>query len=119
MPDKLPGFHRISDRPGEPPVEVWERQLGLVMDRVADLTERVDHVHRGLPDAVSAGVQQGIKALAADPEFGEAFWRRGFEHMAAHAGRAGSQWIGSRILTALVLAIMSACVAYLVKTGKI
>lgn len=93
--------------------------MGLVMDRVTDLAGRVEQVHRNMPEAVADGVQRGIKALAADPEFGEAFWRKGFERMAEHATRAGSQWIGSRILTALVLAVMSACVAWLVKSGKI
>lgn len=100
-------------------LDATELQLGYVVERVDNLAGEVRLLREGVQGAVSAGVQDGIRALATNSEFGEAFWRKGFESMSKHATQAGSQWIGSRILTAMVLAVVSAGVAWLVKSGKI
>lgn len=78
-------------------------------------------VDRDLTDAirneVAAGVVQGLKALADDEDFKQAFWKSGFDELSSHAGNASSQWIGRRILTALIVAITTAGIVWLVKSG--
>lgn len=99
--------------------ETWERQASYILERIDRVSDDVLTMKSTMQNAVSAGVQDGLKALAQDAEFGERFWRRGFESMSKHAGDAGSKWIGSRILTALVIAVVSAGITWLVKQGKI
>lgn len=95
-----------------------DRQLDYLADRLTAVEGRVP-TPADIRAQVALGVQDGIKALAADPSFGEAFWRRGFEQLSTHATAASSQWIGKRIMTAFVIAAVSAGIAWLVKTGKV
>lgn len=99
--------------------ELSEQQLGYVLTRVGDAVDRIERAEKGIRESVSLGVQDGIKALAADHAFRETYWKAGFDHLSEQAASASSQWIGKRILTAAVLAVVSAGVAWLVKTGKL
>ncbi len=95
-----------------------DRQLDYLADRLTAVEGRIPSAAE-MRSQVALGVQDGLKALAADPAFGEAFWRRGFEQLSTHATAASSQWIGKRILTAFVIAAVSAGIAWLVRTGKV
>lgn len=111
-----------SDRPRSSVVidgDVWERQASYMLERIDRVADDVVTMKSTMQNAVSAGVQDGIKALAADAEFGERFWRKGFESMSRHAADSGSKWVGSRILTAAVIAVVSAGITWLVKNGKV
>ena len=72
-----------------------------------------------LQKAISAGVVAGMKELATDAEFIEHFWSRGYKHLTEHAANGTSQWIGKRILTALVLSAVTGGIVWLVKTGAL
>jgi hypothetical protein len=52
----------------------------------------------GLEAAVTRGVVGGIKALARDPEFVEAFWKSGYEHLTSRVGEGATQWVGKKLL---------------------
>ena len=67
--------------------------------------------------AVSNGVVEGARRLAEDSDFAERFWRTGFEHLSRHSGNHASQWVGKRILTAIVASAVTAGVIWLVKSG--
>ena len=69
--------------------------------------------------AVADGVVEGARRLAGDPQFAEVFWRTGFEHLARHSGNHASQWIGKRLLTSLIVAITTAGLIWLAKSGGI
>lgn len=99
--------------------DLSESQWAYVLDRLEGQEKELRSLRDGLQSSIAAGVVQGVRTLASDPEFGEAFWRRGFESLSGHAGKAGSQWIGSRLLTAAAMAALSVLVAWLVKTGRI
>ena len=107
-----PGFKMISDRRG---IDLTEQQMGYVLERVEAITLSNEALRAQLPALVKAGIELSFQ----DSAFLERYWRAGYEHLAKHTTEGGSKWIGSRILTAIVLAILSACVAWLVKTGKI
>lgn len=118
--DRAPSARIVSDkRMATADMEVLEGHLGLVLSRVDDVVARIEGLPDGIKTAVSDGVRDGIKAAATDPEFAAKFWSHGFDALSSHAGKASSQWVGSRILTAAVIAVVSAGVAWLVKSGKI
>lgn len=99
-----------------------DKQLAYALEhidrRVDDLKE-TRLTQEEIRDAVTHGVVEGIKALAADDEFSEKFWRSGFQKFASHAGDNASQWIGKRILTALVVACVTAGIVWMVKAGSL
>ena len=70
-----------------------------------------------IASAVQAGVHSGFKALMEDSESVEKFWRGGFEELTKHASTGASQWVGKRILAAIVMAIVAWLVTWLVRTG--
>lgn len=69
--------------------------------------------------AVRDGMVEAVKALASDKEFAKAFWEQGYEQLSNHAGKGASQWVGKRILTALVTAVAMAALVWLVKSGAL
>lgn len=112
------GFKHIKPESAAPN-SLTESQWAYVLDRLEGQERELRALRDGMQGAIAAGVVQGVKALAADPEFGESFWRRGFENLSTHAGKAGSQWVGSRLLTAAAMGALSLLVAWLVKTGRL
>lgn len=96
-----------------------------------DLGDVVEYIESAVPEMVRAAVTEsmtsavrdGIKAaildMAEDDQFTKAFWRHGFDQLAENAGNASSQWIGKRILTAIVAAIVTVGLAWLVKSGAL
>lgn len=68
---------------------------------------------------VKAGVIAGFKEVANDKELMEKFWKGGWEELVTHSANASSQWVGRRILTVMVGAIVTAGLIWLVKTGAI
>ena len=120
--DHVPSHRIIRDRDqGMTPndMETIEGHIGLVLTRVDDVVSRIEGLPEEIKKAVTEGMRDGIKLAAADSEFAEKFWERGFECLSSHAGKASSQWVGQRILTAAVIAVVSAGIAWLVKSGKI
>lgn len=72
-----------------------------------------------LADAVALGVRQGIRELLDDHEAMDKFWETGYQRLTAHAGNNASQWVGKRILAALITAIFVWAFAWMVKHGAI
>ena len=69
--------------------------------------------------AVARGVVQGANQLAQDKDFCERFWETGFKHLRDHTTNHASMWLGKRILTAFVAAVVTAGLIWLVKSGQI
>lgn len=99
--------------------ELFERQLGYMLERVDGVSDRVEALSQSMRSEVSQGVQDGIRALADDTDFGALLGRRMFDELSNHAANAGSQWVGRRIITMMVLAVVGAGIAWLVKSGAI
>jgi len=70
-------------------------------------------------DVVANGIELGIRRLLTDEDLMGVFWERGFKELISHASNGASQWIGRRILTGLVLAMVTAGLVWLAKTGGI
>ncbi len=70
-------------------------------------------------NAVAKGIVQGAHELASDPAFSERFWKTGFDHLSKHSANHASQWVGKRILTAFVAAVVTAGILWLAKTGGV
>lgn len=96
-----------------------------------DLGDVVEYIEQAVPEMVRAAVsesmtgavREGIKAaildMAQDEKFSEAFWKQGFDQLTNQAGNASSQWVGKRILTAVIAAVVTVGIAWLVKSGAL
>jgi cytochrome c-type biogenesis protein CcmH/NrfG len=60
-----------------------------------------------------------LRRILQDEELVKGFWHRGYQELTEHAGAGASQWVGRRILTAIVVAAVTAGIAYLVRTGSL
>ncbi len=70
-------------------------------------------------EQIAAGVAAGIRQLLEDDDLVKKFWERGYTQLTQHGTNAASQWVGKRLLTALVVAITVAGITWLVKTGAL
>jgi hypothetical protein len=63
--------------------------------------------------------EHAIRRVLADDEVVRKFWQRGYLELTTHAESNASRWLGRRILTAAVIAITTAGLVWLVKTGAL
>jgi len=66
---------------------------------------------------VAAGVVDGFALIMSDDKMVSKFWKTGYTNLAYHGGNDASQWIGKRLLTAAVIALATACLAWLLRNG--
>ncbi len=89
--------------------------MAEVMRLQAQITSLRDELPRALAGAVAEGVREGI----TDDEMMHRFSRALYDELASHAVNNTSQWIGKRILTAAVVALTTAGIIWLVKSGAL
>lgn len=94
----------------------FEAGIDKLVSRVAAICEMQS---RATQDAIRAGTRQALDDLLDDEERVQRFWRTGFDELTKHGSNEASQWIGKRILTALVVAVLVGCVTWLVQTGRL
>ncbi len=87
------------------------RATDYLADRLTELEHKVD----SMPQAFEAA----FRRVLSDDRLVSEFWQRGYRELSDHAGNGASQWIGKRLLTTLVVAIVTAGLVWLVKTGAI
>ena len=63
--------------------------------------------------------EDALRRVLADDEVVRNFWHRGYRELTEHAGNGASQWVGKRLLTAMVVSVVTAGVVWLVKTGAL
>ena len=68
---------------------------------------------------VSDGIVDAVKKLSKDDDFMKQFWRGGWEELITHSANASSQWVGKRIFTVFVGAVVTAGLVWLVKSGAL
>ena len=93
----------------------FEYSMGLLMGQVDQLKSKVDG---SMVASVRQGMVDAAELVLADKERVKRFWRVGFEELSTHASNESSQWIGKRLLTGLIVAIVTAGVAWLIQTGR-
>jgi len=86
-----------------------------VQERMAQMLDN----NSMLPEMIAGSVERAIRRVLTDPELGRQFWQGGYEELARHAGNNASQWVGRRLLTALIIAAVTAGLVWLVKTGSL
>lgn len=86
-----------------------------VQERMAQMLDN----NSMLPEMIAGSVERAIRRVLTDPEMGRQFWAGGYEELSKHAGNNASQWIGRRLLTTLVIALTTAGIVWLVKTGAL
>ncbi len=64
-------------------------------------------------------VETALRRVLADKEMQDAFWARGYQELAKHAGNGASQWIGKRLLISFVWAAVGAGLTWLIKSGAL
>jgi len=67
---------------------------------------------------VAIGVVNGLTLMAKDEKWVAEQWENGYKHLARHGTAGASAWLGSRLLTALVLTIVTIGLAYLMRGAK-
>lgn len=82
---------------------------------ITRLREKID----AMPTQLSAAVADGIRSVIADEALMKQFSKSLYDELANHTINNTSQWIGRRILTAMVVAITTAGIIWLVKTGAL
>lgn len=102
---------RRAQTDGQRDAEIERR----VQERVALLLDN----NSMLPEMIASSVERAIRRVLADPEMARQFWESGYEELAKHAGNNASQWVGRRLLTTLILAVTTAGIIWLVKTGAL
>lgn len=70
-------------------------------------------------DQIEAAIERAFRRVLSDPELRKQFWEAGYRELAAHASDGASQWVGRRLLVAVVWAGIGAGLTYLVKSGAI
>lgn len=92
-------------------MEHERRATDYLADRMTELEQKVD--------AMPAAFEAAFRRVLADEKLVADFWHRGYRELADHAGNGASQWIGKRLLTTLVAAVVTAGLVWLVRTGAI
>lgn len=72
-----------------------------------------------MSDAIRQGVVEGMRELLRDDEAIAGFWARGYKELTQHTSANASQWVGRRILTAIMVAVFVGSVTWLVKSGNL
>jgi hypothetical protein len=70
-------------------------------------------------DPTAQAFETALRRVIADDEVVTSFWARGYKELENHATNGASQWIGRRILTAIVVAGVTAGLVWLIKTGAL
>lgn len=68
---------------------------------------------------VAAGVVDGMALVMSDKTLVDAFWERGYEQLAKHSTAGAGQWLIKRAFTAVVLAVVTAGMFYLLRNGAL
>lgn len=89
------------------------------MQEVMRLQAQVNSLQAELPKALSSAVATGIREVVTDQALMQQFSKTLYDELAGHTVNGTSQWIGKRILTALVVAVVTAGIVWLVKSGAI
>lgn len=72
-----------------------------------------------LPGMLHAAVASAIRETLADEDLTKRFWEQGYNQLQEHAVNNGSQWIGKRLMTVIVTAIVTTGLVWLVRTGAL
>ena len=80
---------------------------------------RIDSQMETMAGQMTVGFESALRKVLSDPQVTTEFWRRGYEELTNHASNNASQWVGKRILVALVVALTGAAIVWLVKNGAI
>lgn len=100
-------------------VDVPEAWADHVEKTLGDIQDSMQNLRSELQEDVTAGVVAAVKELLRDKQVSEQFWKTGYDSLAEHSANGASQWIGKRILTAFIVAITTAGIIWLVKTGAL
>jgi hypothetical protein len=104
---------------------IVEDERPVTAAQLSDISEillrRVEGIclsrEREIEEAVAAGVARAMDAALSDQHRIQKFWRTGFDELSSHASNGASQWVGKRILTALIAAIATVSLVWLVRNG--
>lgn len=85
--------------------------------RVAQVETAVETLPGRIHDANRRAFREAITDVLQDQQLTAAFWRQGYDLLQQRAVAESSQWVGKRLMTALITAVTVAGFVWLVKTG--
>ena len=86
-----------------------------VQERIAQMLDN----NSMLPEMIAASVERALRRVLSDPELRRQFWEAGYRELTEHAGNNASQWVGKRLLTSAILALTTALIVWLVRSGNL
>ena len=85
----------------------------------SQIQAEVRELREELPQTLARAVAEGIRDVVDDKDLMQKFSRALYDELAGHTVNGASQWVGKRILTAFVVALTTAGIIWLVKTGAL
>lgn len=76
---------------------------------------RENHAREDLRTAFAGA----IRDVLSDKELTARFWEQGYQQLQEHAISNGSQWVGKRLVTTLIMAVVTAGIIWLAKNGAL
>jgi len=77
------------------------------------------HYQLASKDDMEQAFENALVRVLSNEELTKKFWARGYLELVSHAEGNASKWIGRRIFTSAVIAITTAGLVWLVKSGSI
>ena len=71
------------------------------------------------PTEIEQALERALRRVLSDSQLRAQFWEAGYVELSKHASNGASQWIGKRLLVAVVWAGVGAGLTWLVKSGAI
>ena len=99
---------------------ITQEDLGRHAESLIEVFEDMQRRQaRELEGVVARGFEQGLRKIINDPEITAKFWSSGFDKLSSHAGDGASKWLGKRLLTMFLFAVVGLGVTWLVKIGAL
>lgn len=71
-----------------------------------------------LEDRIASGVAKALAITISDEQLIKAYWHQGWKEFVTHTQTGTSQWIGKRLLAALVMSMVVYGLVWLGRNGK-
>lgn len=91
----------------------------VLFQKVVSLETAMAALPERIHDANRRAFREAITDILQDKDLTAGFWRAGYDQLQQRAVAESTQWVGKRLLTALITAAVVAGFVWLVRTGAI
>ena len=89
-----------------------------LIETIEDMNRgHLEQIRQAVKEGAADGVRAGMAATLSDSDALDRFSHGLFDRLAKRGGEQASQWVGKRLLTAALVAMLGFTVAWLAKLG--